>query len=206
MVWVTLHLLVDAEEVVLQVKVDRTAQHYEDENARNELISSVIMNYRSMNCDYTSVINFKSMSFVESEEAAQEQTIMESSPSASTSGEQSEGFIETPNVADDSLMDDFEVGKRKLELADYTSDVNSDGEQMLKNTRKFRKRKHSSSTNSESDFEESEQHYPPVPNFDAMSQPTNEEDTQYETLFFANKLENVQDGNQTNTMSNEPTN
>lgn len=30
MVWVTLHLLVDAEEVVLQVKVDRTAQHYED--------------------------------------------------------------------------------------------------------------------------------------------------------------------------------
>ncbi|KAI5724803.1 hypothetical protein M8J77_007343 [Diaphorina citri] len=96
MVWVTLHLLVDAEEVVLQVKVDRTAQHYEDENARNELISSVIMNYRSMNCDYTSVINFKSMSFVESEEAAQEQTIMESSPSASTSGEQSEGFIETP--------------------------------------------------------------------------------------------------------------
>jgi hypothetical protein len=34
------------------------------ENARNELISSVIMNYRSMNCDYTSVINFKSMSFV----------------------------------------------------------------------------------------------------------------------------------------------
>ncbi|KAI5722834.1 hypothetical protein M8J76_014528 [Diaphorina citri] len=70
MVWVTLHLLVDAEEVVLQVKVDRTAQHYEDE----------------------------------SEEAAQEQTIMESSPSASTSGEQSEGFIETPNVADDSLM------------------------------------------------------------------------------------------------------
>ncbi|XP_026682552.1 uncharacterized protein LOC103513601 isoform X3 [Diaphorina citri] len=104
MVWVTLHLLVDAEEVVLQVKVDRTAQHYEDENARNELISSVIMNYRSMNCDYTSVINFKSMSFVESEEAAQEQTIMESSPSASTSGEQSEGFIETPNVADDSLM------------------------------------------------------------------------------------------------------
>lgn len=34
------------------------------ENARNELISSVIMNYRSMNCDYTSVINFKSMSFI----------------------------------------------------------------------------------------------------------------------------------------------